>query len=80
MSQKNYIYVSHTNMSKRSPWKLFFRGKGFETLASYNEDDVFSYPTGQQALLVALKLRDTTPTGAIVIVDPSLEAKASKPA
>lgn len=71
---KNYIYVS--KVAKRSPWKLFFKGKRLEALAACNEEEtMFAYPTGQQALLVALKLRETTSTGAIVVItDPDLKA------
>lgn len=70
---KNYIYVSKT--TNRSPWKLFFKGKRLEALSSCNEEEnLFTYSTGQQALSVALKLRETTSTGAIVVVtDPDLK-------
>lgn len=70
--KKNYIYVTNKTGEPRNPWKLVFKGKTVEALSQYNEDDLFRYPTGRQALTVALRLQTYTHK-TTVVVDPSLE-------
>lgn len=74
---KNYIYVSKTkrNALAKKPWKLIFRGKTLESFSSYNdEDDMFQFTTGEQALMVALRLQTYTDSITIVM-DPSLQGE-----
>lgn len=72
---KNYILVTQTirTPEKKNPWKLIFKGRRLEALEQYNDDDMFEYATGKQALLVALRMQTFTPVKTMVIVDPTLK-------
>lgn len=74
---KNYILVSRTktNTPNKNSWKLIFQGRRLEALSAYNDEEMFQYDTGKQALLVALRMQTFTPAHTMIVVDPSLKSE-----
>lgn len=74
MKNNNIILVSKLRKNKLShnPWKLIFSGDQLETLTNYNdEENVFEYSDGNEALHMALEIQKTGPIS--IILDPSLK-------
>jgi hypothetical protein len=67
-----YIHVAKTDAEMNHPWELIFKGDDFSDIANLEEDDMLRFRTGHQALMLALRLQNMTPTTAIV-VDPELD-------
>lgn len=67
-----YIHVTKTNVDEAQPWGLIFKGEDFREISSLEEEDMFRFQTGHQALMLALRLQNMTPEASIV-VDPELD-------